>query len=525
MTGKSRNDDNNNNEYSVTCTNVVSNDIHSIYINTMLVPLGQLFKAISFNTNSDIYINSNIDYGNDKDQLSAAILSDAITDTCASNHKNDTSLIYYNSNYNIETNTLEVLLSSVLVLVLVYVLGAVTALVYQSMYTIRSRRGRNVDDHIEILEKTAIEALETGNLLQDGDTVTQDFDFIKQNYVSAEKLLREVKDFCEKCDADDVNSLKSQERTTETIQSMHIYAAVFDEMLTIEDCHLISSPVVAIETGQIKESMSPATKELSEYLESFSNIYNTNTTNNVYISNISNTNAYINNTNGSIKIETPGKFTDRPHLIRCSSNASKKVISPTDLDDFYDFYDDDIENINPNIKASTNANTSITYSIKPISNPILKPKLKPKRPLHTSSLTPIKQLSPSSSVFHNIDKTMLSPKIQRQPAFVFHSTNSTSPIPSPTTSTVKSPFDATKDLCLSVSTNSVRVRSNIGKMMMDERRYADANDIFDSVIETCKFLTQQKIDVENIVTEVNIWKSEIVNTGNIVRIDNDDDYE
>jgi hypothetical protein len=61
-------------------------------------------------------------------------------------------------------------------------------------------------------------------------------------------------------------------------------------------------------------------------------------------------------------------------------------------------------------------------------------------------------------------------------------------------------------------------------MMMEEHRYSDANDIFNSVLETCKFLSNQNIDVGNIIKEVTQWKSQIIShTHNVVRIDNDDD--
>ena len=60
---------------------------------------------------------------------------------------------------------------------------------------------------------------------------------------------------------------------------------------------------------------------------------------------------------------------------------------------------------------------------------------------------------------------------------------------------------------------------------MDENRFADANDIFDSVLETCKFLSKQNIDVDSIVKEVTIWKSKITQNENIVRLDDDDEYE
>ena len=58
--------------------------------------------------------------------------------------------------------------------------------------------------------------------------------------------------------------------------------------------------------------------------------------------------------------------------------------------------------------------------------------------------------------------------------------------------------------------------------MMDEHRYSDANEIFDSVLETCKFLSKQNIDVDGIVKEVYQWKSTI-NHSTINRIDDDDE--
>ena len=494
-----------------------------------------------------------------------------------------------------------------------YLLGALSVLGLQSIHsTIMRINDNNIEQKVRNFEKLAIDALNNNDVAMVRAIVSLAINYInkikpssslleiaafkhilarvenkERNYETAEVLLKEIKDLYEACcsDSDDVYatvledyaaSLQGQGRTYEAIESMHKAAEIFDQIEMLEDYQhddsnnstsssLLSAVANSIlDKEKVPIEISPDSKELSEYLDSFSNIYNTTTTNNVYytssVDTSSNPNSHISASisTASDSVMTPSKITYRHHLIRYSNKKVKRPSSPVDLDDFCVDDDDDDdhnnssntnssntnsnenaivvsteniiteivndENMDPNLKTENN----IVYSLKPIKNPILNSK--PRRPLSSSSLsslTPLKS-SPSSSFFCNIDKIVVSPTTPLKQQIVTTANLVATPNPSSSSSSssplrqTKSPFDVTKDLCLSVSANSVRVRSNIGKMMMDEHRFADANEIFCSVLETCKFLSKQNIDVDSIVKEVSNWKS-IINHSVINRISDDDD--
>lgn len=536
--------------YTVTLdSNINSNNVPSNYISA-----------------SDNTIKNNYEIINNKHQLQIPIVlyNYKYNNENRDNNKDEddnydisgNSLVLHKNN-TVDKDTNSCICISIIIIVL---LSIVCLSVYTSSGTCSSI---NVDDNIESLEIKAVQALDNSDIATVREIVADAIAFIninkanpvldvaafkhilaraenkEQHFTIAESLLIEIKELYEECDTDDLyatvledyaTSLRGQGRNEEAIQSMHKAALVFDELTVLEEYLNESSPLSLGEQRDkdCLEIISPGSKELSEYLDSFSNIYNTNTTNNVYSSNISNTNTYTNTRANKPNSSNTPKMTYRHHLIRHSNSSNKRPNSPTDLDDFYDFYEDGNENCNTkangndeNVNPNVNAHSSITYSLKPNYNPILKPK--PKRQPHPSLLTPLRS-SPSSSFFHNIDKMVISPKTPIKPQYSAAPVNVlSSPLPTHTLPSVKSPFDVTKDLCLSVSTNSVRVRSNIGKMMMDENRFSDANDIFDSVLETCKFLSKQNIDVDSIVKEVTIWKSNIAHSENIVRIDDDDE--